>query len=120
MNNTLSGSKYRVSPEGVSLMDETNNLATHLERPTLNHGDGLGSFGHSADANYDLLFAFQAVLWAFSFTPGKMNHSHSIIPRVPPCGPVYGSSDLHPVNLSVGDRSACCARLPINPRSFSQ
>jgi len=26
MSNILSGTKYRVSPEGVSLMDETNNL----------------------------------------------------------------------------------------------
>jgi hypothetical protein len=30
MNNILSGTKYRVSPEGVSLMDETNNLAVQL------------------------------------------------------------------------------------------
>jgi len=29
MNNILSGTKYRVSPEGVSLMDKTNNLASH-------------------------------------------------------------------------------------------
>ena len=28
--NILSGTKYRVSPEGVSLMDETNNLAKYL------------------------------------------------------------------------------------------
>ena len=28
--NILSGTKYRVSPEGVSLMDETNNLAINL------------------------------------------------------------------------------------------
>jgi len=28
MNNILSGAKYRVSPDGVSLMDETNNLAS--------------------------------------------------------------------------------------------
>ncbi len=32
MNNILSGTKYRVSPEGVSLMDETNNLAAHTAR----------------------------------------------------------------------------------------
>ena len=32
MNNILSGTKHRVSPEGVSLMDETNNLASHLAR----------------------------------------------------------------------------------------
>jgi len=31
MNNILSGTKYRVSPEGVSLRDEMNNLAPHLE-----------------------------------------------------------------------------------------
>ena len=30
MDNILSGTKYRVSPEGVSLMDETNNLAINL------------------------------------------------------------------------------------------
>jgi len=30
MNNILSGTKYRASPEGVSLMDETNNLASHV------------------------------------------------------------------------------------------
>jgi hypothetical protein len=29
-SNILSGTKYRVSPEGVSLMDETNNLAKNL------------------------------------------------------------------------------------------
>jgi len=32
MNNILSGIKYRISPEGVSLMDETNNLASHTAR----------------------------------------------------------------------------------------
>jgi len=32
MNNIVSGTKYRVSPAGVSLMDETNNLASHLAR----------------------------------------------------------------------------------------
>jgi len=36
MNNIFSGTKYRVSPEGVSLMYETNNLASHLERIYLN------------------------------------------------------------------------------------
>jgi len=30
MVNILSGTKYRVSPEGVILMDETNNLAKNL------------------------------------------------------------------------------------------
>jgi len=30
MNNILSGTKYRASPEGVSLMDETNTMAAHL------------------------------------------------------------------------------------------
>ena len=33
MGNILSGTKYRVSPEGVSLMDETNNLAKQTGRP---------------------------------------------------------------------------------------
>jgi len=37
MNNIFSGKKYRASPEGVSLMDETNNLASHLERSPLIH-----------------------------------------------------------------------------------
>jgi len=32
MSNIFSGKKYRASPEGVSLMDETNNLASHLAR----------------------------------------------------------------------------------------
>jgi len=32
MSNILSGTKYRVSPEGVSLMEETSNLASHLEQ----------------------------------------------------------------------------------------
>jgi hypothetical protein len=45
MNNILSGTKYRVSPEGVSLMDETNNLASHLERSPLIHSYGYGYFG---------------------------------------------------------------------------
>ncbi len=40
MNNILSATKYRASPEGVSLMDETNNLASHLERSPLIHGYG--------------------------------------------------------------------------------
>jgi hypothetical protein len=30
MGNILSGTRYRVSPEGVSLMDETNNLAKQV------------------------------------------------------------------------------------------
>jgi len=45
MNNILSGTKYRVSPEGVSLMDETNNLASHLERSPLIHSYGYESAG---------------------------------------------------------------------------
>jgi len=45
MNNILSGTKYRVSPEGVSLMDETNNLASHLERSPLIHSYGYESSG---------------------------------------------------------------------------
>ena len=45
MNNILSGTKYRVSPEGVSLMDETNNLASHLERYPLIHSYGYDSAG---------------------------------------------------------------------------
>jgi len=32
MGNILSGTKYRVSPEGVSLRDEMNNLAKQVER----------------------------------------------------------------------------------------
>jgi hypothetical protein len=32
MNNIFSGKKYRASPEGVSLMDETNNLAKQVGR----------------------------------------------------------------------------------------
>ena len=43
MNNILSGTKYRVSPEGMSLMDETNNLASHLERSPLIHSYGYES-----------------------------------------------------------------------------
>jgi len=45
MNNILSGTKYRVSPEGVSLMDETNNLASQLERSPLIHSYGYESAG---------------------------------------------------------------------------
>jgi len=33
-DNILSATKYRVSPEGVSLMDETNNLAKQAARKT--------------------------------------------------------------------------------------
>lgn len=36
MNNILPGIKYRVSPEGVSLMEEANNLALHLEHMAMN------------------------------------------------------------------------------------
>jgi len=32
MNNIMSGTKYRASPEGVSLMDETNNLAAQCDK----------------------------------------------------------------------------------------
>jgi len=45
MNNILSGKKYRASPAGVSLMDETNNLASHLERSPLIHSYGYESAG---------------------------------------------------------------------------
>jgi hypothetical protein len=45
MNNILSGTKYRASPEGVSLIDETNNLASHLERSPLIHSYGYASAG---------------------------------------------------------------------------
>ena len=37
MNNIYSGKKYRASPKGVSLMDETNNLVSHLEQSPLIH-----------------------------------------------------------------------------------
>jgi len=52
MNNILSGTKYRVSPEGVSLMDETNNLASHLERSPLIH-----SYGYASARNRPSCFA---------------------------------------------------------------
>jgi hypothetical protein len=45
MNNIFSGTKYRASPEGVSLMDETSNLASHLERSPLIHNYGYESAG---------------------------------------------------------------------------
>ena len=45
MNNIFSGKKYRASPEGVSLMDETNNLASHLKRSPLIHSYGYESAG---------------------------------------------------------------------------
>jgi len=45
MNNIFSGKKYRESPEGVSLMDETKNLASHLERSHLIHSYGYESAG---------------------------------------------------------------------------
>jgi len=34
MGDILSGTKYRVSPEGVSLMDETNNLLSQVAHKT--------------------------------------------------------------------------------------
>jgi hypothetical protein len=43
MNNIFSGKKYRASPEGVSLMDETNNLSPHLEQSPL-----IGSYGYES------------------------------------------------------------------------
>ena len=48
MNNIFSGKKYRTSPEGVSLMDETNNLASHLERSPLIHSYGYDYCGRPA------------------------------------------------------------------------
>ena len=44
-NNILSEAKYRASPVGVSLMDETSNLASHLERSPLIHSYGYESAG---------------------------------------------------------------------------
>jgi hypothetical protein len=35
MSNNLSGKDYRVSPEGASLMDETNSLAEQIEQSPL-------------------------------------------------------------------------------------
>jgi hypothetical protein len=46
MNNIFSGKKYRASPERVSLMDNTNNLTSHLIRSSLIHSSGYGHFGH--------------------------------------------------------------------------
>ncbi len=51
-NNILSGTKYRVSPAGVSLMDETNNIASHLERLPLK------SKSFMQYAGYGLAFVF--------------------------------------------------------------
>jgi len=48
MNNIISGKKYRASPEGVSLMDETNNLASHLGRSPLFNSYGYDYDGHPA------------------------------------------------------------------------
>ena len=48
MNNILSGTNYRASPEGVSLMDETNNLASHPGRSPLIHSYGYDYYGHPA------------------------------------------------------------------------
>jgi hypothetical protein len=45
MNNILSGTKYSASPEGVSLMDESSNLASQLERSALIHSFGYESSG---------------------------------------------------------------------------
>ena len=53
--NILSGTKYRVSPEGVSLMDETNNLAINLlerfialAQPLLEHINNSGCHKRTA------------------------------------------------------------------------
>jgi hypothetical protein len=48
MNNIFSGKKYRASPAGVSLMDETNNLTSHLERSPLSYSYGYEYFGRPA------------------------------------------------------------------------
>jgi len=45
MNNIFSGNKYRASPEGVSLLDETNNLVSPVERPPLIHSYDYESAG---------------------------------------------------------------------------
>ena len=52
MNNIFSGKKYRASPEGVSLMDETNNLASHLELSPLIH-----SYGYDSTCDRPICFA---------------------------------------------------------------
>jgi len=48
MNNILSGTKYRVSPAGVSLMDETNNLASPTENHRWERSPLIHSYGYES------------------------------------------------------------------------
>ena len=98
-NNILSGTKYRVSPEGVSLMDETNKLASHLERSPLIHSYGYDYYGHPA-------LALRARL--------RITSCNS------PVGPYFVRSNLLLANLSAGDRPTCLTSLPIKSKSLMQ
>jgi len=60
MNNILSGTKYRVSAERVNLMDETNNLASLLERSPLIHSYDYASAGDRPTCSASLPLKFKS------------------------------------------------------------
>jgi len=72
MNNIFSGKKYRASPERVSLMDETNNPASHLERSPLIHGYGYESAGDRPTCFASLPLKSKS----FVQNAGKITHSY--------------------------------------------
>jgi len=91
MNNIFSGKKYRASPEGVSLMDETNNLASPTENHRWERSPLIHSYGYEYDGHPAL------ALWAR-----------------------FAHANLLPANLSAGDRPTCFTSLPLKSKSFMQ
>ena len=85
MNNILSGTKYRVSPAGVSLMDETNNLASPTENHRWERSPLIHSYGYDYDGHPALALRAR-----------------------------FAHANLLPANLSAGDRPTCFARLIVS------
>jgi len=77
MNNILSGTKYRVSPAGESLMDETNNLASPTENHRWERSPLIHSYGYDYDGHPALALRAR-----------------------------FAHANLLPANLSAGDRSS--------------
>jgi len=57
MNNIFSGTKYRASPEGVSLMDETNKLASPTENHRWEQSPLIHSYGYESAGDHPTCFA---------------------------------------------------------------
>jgi len=108
MNNILSGTKYRVSPAGVSLTDETNNLASHPGQSPLIHSDGYDYDGYPALA-----------LWARFAHANLLPENLSVGDR--PIWLFVSSMRLTPIGACAKNLSRrFFASLPIKSKSFVQ